>query len=140
MSVLERTELHHDVQVLGMYALMEWTAFQSASIISGEPNSNRQLICMEIEYIIFSLRCGLDYFDTTSSKLKFSSFAYLYMVRMDAASTNPPFSRDSNNITVPVMLTLICITWSHVVVQLYQKHEFTNFSNDITDLKYCNIL
>lgn len=135
MSVLERTEMHHDVQVLGMFALMGWTAFQSAFIISGEPNSNRQLIGMEIEYIIFSLRCGLDYFGTTSSKLKLSLFAYLYMVRKDAASTDPPFSWDRNNISVPVMLTLICIIWSHGVVQLYQKHELTNFSNDITNLK-----
>lgn len=119
-----RTDLHPDVQVLGMFALMESTAFQSAFIISGEANSNRQLICMEIEYIIFSLRCGLDYFGTTCGKLKFSLFAYLYIVRKNTSSTNPPFSWDSNNITIPAMLRLISIIWSHSLVQLYQKHDF----------------
>lgn len=121
MSVLERTDLHPEVQV---FALMEPTAFQSAFIISREANSNRQLICMEIEYIIFSLRCGLDYFGTTSSgKLKFSLFAYLYMVKKDAASINPPFSWDSNKVAVPVILTLISI-WSHFLVQLYENYDF----------------
>lgn len=104
MSVLERTDLHPKVQVLEMFVVMESTAFQSAFIIFEEANSNRKLICMEIEYIIFSHRCGLDYFGT-SGKLKFPLFAYLY----NAASTNPPSSRESNNITAPVMLTLISI-------------------------------
>lgn len=97
MSVLERTDLHPEVQVLEMFVLMESTAFQSAFIMFEEANSNRQLIYMEIEYIIFSHRCGLDYFGT-SGKLKFPLFAYLYNV----ASTNPPFPWESNNITVPV--------------------------------------
>lgn len=105
MSVLERPNLHPDVQVLGMFALMESKAFQSAFIISEEAKSNCQLICMEIEYIIFSVRCGLDYFGTTSAKLKFFLFAYFHVVRKDAAPTSPPFLRDSNNITVVVLLT-----------------------------------
>lgn len=80
--MLERTDLHPDAQVLGTFVLMESRSFQSAFIISRDAKSNRRLICMEIEYITSSLRCGLDYF-WTSDVLKFSLFAYL----IDAAST-----------------------------------------------------
>lgn len=80
---------------------------------------------MEIEYLIFSLKYELDLiWHNTSGKLKSSLFGYLHMVRKDAASTNPPFSRDSNNITVAVMPTLISIIWSHSLLQSNQKHDF----------------